>query len=80
MSKYKDLVFLTSDRMIDFISGDPVTSGTHKASKKDKAKFDSRKSIHDARDVEGWYSLTNCKPLLEPYVAIVSKSGFRDTL
>lgn len=82
MSRYKDLLFLTKDRMIDHISGDPMTPLPLKnSSTKPFARIASKyskhdtefKSIHESREVNGFYSLVPIQPLLEPFLAVISK-------
>jgi hypothetical protein len=80
MSKYNDLQFLTSERMIDYLSADPVTTASSNKQIKvvSKTKVDPNQpiiSIHDPRDVDGWYSTVLTKPMIEPYVAVVSKEA-----
>jgi Protein adenylyltransferase SelO len=68
MSTYKDIQFLSSERMIDYLTCDSLTSNTARvAVVKAKDKQDHHrpaKSIHDAREVDGFYALAPIKPLI----------------
>jgi hypothetical protein len=82
MSKYSDLQFLTNERMIDYLSGDPLTSPNHKQTIKVATKTKglennqlTEQSIHQYGDVDGWYSIVQTKSMIEPYVAVVSKEA-----